>query len=184
MIALKGKSQLVLIDMQEKLSTVMPKEVINKITRRCQLLLTVASDLGIPSIYSEQYPQGLGPTLSEIQPFLTEASQVEKTVFACTDEPIFNRYLIRTRPQVFLMGMEAHICILQTALGLLKAGKEVFIIEDIIVSRNILNKQNALSRLRDAGCIITNAESVVFEWLKSSEDDLFKKIAPLIKNIG
>ena len=82
------------------------------------------------------------------------------------------------------MGMEAHICILQTALGLLKAGKEVFIIEDIIVSRNILNKQNALSRLRDAGCIITNAESVVFEWLKSSEDDLFKKIAPLIKNIG
>ena len=94
MIATKGKSQLVLIDMQEKLSAAMPKEVINKITRRCQLLLTVASDLAIPSIYTEQYPKGLGPTLSEIQPFLNEASQVEKNVFACTDEPIFNRYLI------------------------------------------------------------------------------------------
>ena len=169
MIAAKNKSQLVLVDMQVKLASVMPKEVINKIIKRCELLFTVAQKLEIPSIITEQYPQGLGTTLPSIK--------------ACTDDAIFNRYLIRTKPQVFLIGMETHICILQTALGLLKAGKEVFVIEDAVVSRNILNKQNALGRLKSAGCIITNVESVVFEWLGSSENPIFKEIAPLIKNI-
>ena len=79
--------------------------------------------------------------------------------------------------------MEAHICILQTAMSLLKKGKDVFIIEDLVASRNISNKQNALNRLRECGCIITNTESVVFEWIKSSEHEAFEKIAPLIKSI-
>jgi isochorismate hydrolase len=182
MIALTEKSQLVIIDMQEKLSTAMPKEVINKIIKRCELLITVANELNIPQICTEQYPKGLGHTLSSIMPFLSEAKFIEKNVFACTEEPIFLRYLIKTRPQIFLMGMEAHICVLQTALGLIKSGKDVFVIEDAIVSRNILNKQNALNRLREAGCFITNTESVVFEWLKTSENKVFKKVAPLIKD--
>jgi|TARA_B110000091_G_C13638291_1_gene400086 isochorismate hydrolase len=183
MIALTEKSQLVIIDMQEKLSSAMPKEVISKIIRRCELLITVANELAIPQICTEQYPKGLGHTISKMMPLLSEAKFVEKTVFSCTDEPIFLRYLIKTRPQIFLIGMEAHICVLQTALGLIKSGKEVFIIEDAIVSRNISNKQNALNRLREAGCFITNTESVVFEWLKNSENETFKKVAPLIKDI-
>tara|TARA_B100001996_G_scaffold307684_1_gene249133 strand:+ start:176 stop:730 length:555 start_codon:yes stop_codon:yes gene_type:complete len=183
MIALTEKSQLVIIDMQEKLSEAMPKEVINKIIKRCELLITTANELDIPQICTEQYPKGLGHTLKLMMPFLSEAKFVEKNVFACTEEPIFLRCLIKTRPQIFLMGMEAHICILQTALDLIKSGKDVFIIEDAVVSRNILNKQNALNRLRDAGCIITNTESIIFEWLKTSENETFKKIAPLIKNI-
>ena len=183
MIALKDKSQLVIIDMQEKLSAAMPKEVINKITRRCELLITVANELSIPQICTEQYPNGLGHTLSTMMPFLSEAKFIEKNVFACTEEPIFLRYLIKTRPQIYLMGMEAHICVLQTALRLVNSGKDVFIIEDAVVSRNIQNKQNALNRMRDAGCFITNTESVVFEWLKTSENETFKKVAPLIKGI-
>ena len=183
MIALSEKSQLVIIDIQEKLSTVMPKEVINKIIKRCELLITVSNELGIPQICTEQYPNGLGHTIPQMMPFLSEAKFVEKTVFACTDEPIFLRYLIKTRPQIFLMGMEAHICVLQTALGLIKSGKEVFIVEDAIVSRNISYKQNALNRLREAGCCITNTESVVFEWLKTSENETFKKVALLIRDI-
>ena len=183
MIALKEKSQLVIIDMQEKLSAAMPNEVINKITKRCELLITVANELSIPQICTEQYPSGLGHTLSPMMPFLSEAKFVEKNVFACTEEPIFLRYLIKTRPQIYLMGMEAHICVLQTALNLVNSGKDVFIIEDAVVSRNIQNKQNALNRMRDAGCFITNTESVVFEWLKTSENETFKKVAPLIKGI-
>ena len=182
MIAQQEKSQIIIIDMQEKLSTAMPKEVINKIIKRCELLITVANELNIPQICTEQYPKGLGHTLSSMMPFLSEAKFIEKNVFACTEEPIFLRYLIKTRPQIFLMGMEAHICVLQTALGLIKSGKDVFVIEDAIVSRNILNKQNALNRLREAGCFITNTESVVFEWLKTSENEVFKKVAPLIKD--
>ena len=101
MIGLTEKSQLVIIDMQERLSTAMPKEVMNKIARRCELLVTVANELSIPQICTEQYPKGLGHTLSVMMPFLSEAKFVEKNVFACTEEPIFLRYLIKTRPQIF-----------------------------------------------------------------------------------
>jgi nicotinamidase-related amidase len=183
MIANAEKSQLIVIDVQEKLSAAMPQEVLNKMIKRIELLITASHGLDIPYICTEQYPKGLGKTLPQMQSFLSQAKYVEKTSFDCTADPIFSRYLVRTRPQIFLLGMETHICVLQTALSLIAKGKEVFIIEDAIVSRNILNKQNALSRLRQAGCIVTNAESVIFEWIKSSNHDLFKTLAPLIKDI-
>ncbi len=177
------KSQLVIIDIQEKLAAAMPKEVINKLVKRCELLVTTASEFGVPFICSEQYPKGLGPTLSSMQSFLGDAKFVEKVAFNCVDEPVFERCLVKSRPQIFIMGMEAHICVLQTALSLLDKGKDVFIVEDAIVSRNILNKQNAINRLRQAGCIITTTESVVFEWIKSADNEVFKKVAGLIKDI-
>ena len=183
MIANAEKSQLVIIDMQEKLSAAMPQEVLNKVVKRVELLVTASHGLDIPYICTEQYHKGLGKTLPQMQSFLTQAKYVEKTAFDCTADPIFSRYLVRTRPQIFLMGMETHICVLQTALSLIGKGKEVFVIEDAIISRNILNKQNALGRLRQAGCIVTNTESVIFEWIKSADHDLFKTLAPLIKDI-
>ena len=161
----------------------MPKEVVNKLVKRCELIVTAASELGIPYICTEQYPKGLGKTLPVMLPFLSDAKFVEKMVFDCTAEPVFSRCLVKTRPQIYLMGMEAHICILQTALSLIDKGKDVFVIEDAIISRNILNKQNAISRLRQAGCIITNTESVVFEWVGTADHEAFKKVAPLIKDI-
>ena len=183
MIADYEKSQLVIVDVQEKLASAMPKEVVNKLVKRCELIVTAASELGIPYICTEQYPKGLGKTLPVLLPFLSDAKFVEKMVFDCTAEPVFSRCLVKTRPQIYLMGMEAHICILQTALSLIDKGKDVFVIEDAIISRNILNKQNAISRLRQAGCIITNTESVVFEWVGSADHEAFKKVAPLIKDI-
>ena len=77
--------------------------------------------------------------------------------------------------------MEAHICILQTALDLVAAGKQVFVVEDAVISRNPANKANALARMRDAGCVITNTESVVFEWLGAAEGDVFKTVSKLIR---
>ena len=114
MIALKNKSQLVLVDMQEKLASVMPKEVINKITKRCELLFTVAQRLEIPYNHYRTISSGIRTNFADLlKLLLSEASYIEKKAFACTDDAIFNRYLIRTKPQVFLIGMEAHICILQ-----------------------------------------------------------------------
>ena len=77
--------------------------------------------------------------------------------------------------------MEAHICVLQTALDLQAQGKTVFVVEDAVVSRNPQNKANALNRLRQAGVVITNTESVVFEWLGKAEGDAFKKISQLVR---
>ena len=159
MIALTEKSQLVIIDMQEKLSSAMPKEVINKIIKRCELLITVANELNISQICTEQYPKGLGPTLNSMKPFLSEAKFVEKNVFACTDEPIFLRYLIKTRPQIFLMGMEAHICVLQTALGLIKSGKEVFINGKAFVSEVSVDEQRHYAQ--DGGATAEDIAKIV-----------------------
>ncbi|MDC1011122.1 isochorismatase family protein [Methylophilaceae bacterium] len=183
MIASAEKSQLVIIDVQEKLSAAMPTEVLNKLVKRIELLVAASNGLDIPYICTEQYPKGLGKTLPKMQSFLSQAKYVEKKSFDCCAEPIFNRYLVRTRPQIFLMGMEAHICVLQTALTLMDKDKDVFVVEDAVVSRNILNKQNALNRLRQAGCVVTNTESIIFEWLKTSDHEIFKSLAPLIKEI-
>ena len=83
--------------------------------------------------------------------------------------------------RVILAGMEAHICILQTAFDLLAQGKTVFVVEDAVISRNPENKLNALNRMRQAGVIITNTESLVFEWLAVAQGDAFKTISQLIR---
>ena len=77
--------------------------------------------------------------------------------------------------------MEAHICVLQTAFGLLQANKQVFLVEDAVISRESTNKANAIARLRDAGCMITNTESVVFEWLGDANHEAFKAVSKLIR---
>ena len=81
MIAQQEKSQLIIIDMQEKLASVMPNEIINKMIRRFEIVQRVSLELGIPQVFTEQYPKGLGHTLDKMQPLLNEARYVEKTVF-------------------------------------------------------------------------------------------------------
>ena len=173
-------SQLALIDVQEKLCGAMEPAALETMVKHCGILLQAARLLEIPTIHTEQYPKGLGRTLSELAEWLPQPA-VEKTCFACSDEPAFRARLHRDRPQVVLAGMEAHICVLQTALQLQEMGRQVFVVEDAILSRNAANKANALSRLRHAGVIVSNTESVVFEWLKVAQGDAFKQISKLIR---
>jgi len=137
--------------------------------------------LEIPTIFTEQYPKGLGPTVPELALYMAGKKPVEKTAFSCCGEPAFNRQLLGDHQQVILAGMEAHICLLQTALDLLAQGKTVFVLEDAVISRNPENKRNALNRMREAGVIISNTEALVFEWLGLAEGDAFKKISQLIR---
>lgn len=174
-------SQLVLVDIQTRLQGVMAPEAMNALIKNCTILATAANLLEVPVLLTEQYPQGLGNTLPELTSLLPHVKPVEKLSFACTAEPKFSRQLTVDRPQIILAGLEAHICILQTALGLLDSGKQVFIAEDAIISRNLANKANALARLREAGCIISNTESIVFEWLGKAEGDAFKAISKLVR---
>jgi nicotinamidase-related amidase len=122
--------------------------------------------------------------LPEIKQHLVNNKPVTKTVFSACGEPKFNQQLHRDKSQVILAGMEAHICVLQTALDLIQADKTVFVVEDAIISRShstSVNKANAIARMRDAGCIITNTESVVFEWLGDAKHEAAKAIFNLIK---
>lgn len=182
-------SQLVIIDMQVKLATAMPVEAMQQVTKNCSMLAQAATLLNIPTVLTEQYPQGLGETLAEIKAYLPKTKAIAKMAFSACDEPKFNQQLQRENSHIILVGMEAHICVLQTALDLIevttsgdnKLAKTVFLVEDAIISRTPQNKANAIARLQQAGCIITNTESVVFEWLGTANHEAFKQISALIK---
>lgn len=173
-------SQLAIVDVQAKLAPAMPEQEMQAVIKNCGILLQAANLLNVAHIVTEQYPKGLGHTVPELASFIQQPP-IEKIVFSCAAEPKFNRYLTRDHSQVVLAGMEAHICILQTALDLLSMGKQVFVVEDAIISRNAANKVNAIARMRSAGCIITNTESLVFEWLGVASGDAFKAISKLIR---
>ena len=180
-LALRDYSQLIIIDMQQRLCDAMATDAIHTVIKNTGILLQSALLLEIPVIYTEQYPQGLGVTVPDLQSWLAADMRIEKTTFSCCEEPRFNRHLTSDRPQIILAGMEAHICILQTALQLQQMGRQVFVAEDAVTSRNVEHKTNALSRLRQSGIIVTNTESILFEWLAVAEGELFKKISTLIR---
>lgn len=174
-------SQLVIIDMQVKLANVMPAEALQSVVKNCSVLVQAANLLAVPTVLTEQYPQGLGETLPEIKLHLPNNKPIAKMAFSACGEPKFNQQLQRENSHIILAGMEAHICVLQTALALLQANKQVFVVEDSIISRNPANKVNAIARMRDAGCVITNTESVVFEFLSNANHAAFKAISKLIR---
>ena len=175
-------SQLLVIDIQERLATAMPDEVLEKVVANTQVLLTAANDLDIPIIHSEQYPKGLGNTVTAIAEHFPEGSSVTKTTFSCSDAEGFNDLVAtQKRQQIIITGMESHVCVLQTTLQLQQKGYTVFIVEDAICSREKFNHKNALKRLRQSGVVVTNVESVLFEWLRDASHPQFKKLSTLIK---
>ena len=174
-------SQLVIVDMQVKLATAMPADAMQQVTKNCSILAQAAALLNIPALLTEQYPQGLGATLPAIKQHCQNVKVIEKTAFSACGEPKFNQQLQRENSHIILVGMEAHICLLQTALDLIVAGKTVFVVEDAIISRTPANKTNAINRLQQTGCVITNTESVVFEWLGNANHQAFKQISALIR---
>ena len=180
-LADKTLSQFVVIDVQERLCATMNQEALRAVVKNCGILLQAVKLLGIPTLFTEQYPKGLGATLPELALWLPPEGRVEKINFSCCEESEFCALLDDTLPQVMLAGMEAHICILQTALQLQEMGRQPFVVEDAVISRNPENRRNALHRLRQAGIVVTNTESLLFEWLKVAEGEAFRQISKLIR---
>lgn len=181
LISQASSSQLIIVDVQERLATAMAPEPMQAVIRRCQMLLQAAGLLGVPALYTEQYPRGLGTTCAPLLPMLEPHQRIEKMTFSCCDEPGFMQKLDNDRPQVMLAGMEAHICVLQTALALQARGWQVFVIADAVIARALANRRNALARLRQAGVIVSNTESLLFEWLGKAGGDSFRQISKLIR---
>ncbi|MFV1993472.1 MAG: hydrolase [Acidiferrobacterales bacterium] len=179
----KNHSVLVIVDVQTKLAAAMPEDEINNVLRTSNILLQAAIALEIPVLATEQYPQGLGSTLPEIKSQLPgDLIAVSKTCFSCSDSETFLESLSETgRKQVVLVGMEAHICVLQTAMGLLGRGYQVFIPGDGVCSRSVNHKRNALNRMINNGIQISNVESVLYEWLRDAKNEHFKKLSALIR---
>lgn len=180
MLIERGASLLLVVDVQEKLAPAIvdgPTATANNVR-----LLSAAAQLGIPSFVSEQYVRGLGPSLPEIRQAAGQARFFEKTHFSCAAEPGVTGLLqVGGRHQLLIGGMEAHVCVLQTALGMRAAGFEVFVVADAVSSRTVANREAALERLRQCGAHIVTTEMVLFEWLHQAGTAEFRQLLPLIK---
>ena len=178
----REQSLLLVVDVQEKLFPAMDSELRDSVAKNLKVLGTAARRLSLPLLLSEQYPKGLGHTLPELQEALGHLSPVEKVSFSCCDVPSFAEQLkAARRSQVVLAGIEAHVCVLMTGLGLLSLGYQVHVVADATCSRSRQNWQLGLDQLRQAGAVITSTESVVFQLLRRADTDEFRAIQALIK---
>lgn len=176
----KEEALLVLIDIQDKLAAAMKKQ--EDVVANCLHLVELAKLQGIPVLVTEQYPKGLGPTLEAIRQALPVYEPLEKTAFDCCREIGFIEKVAATgRKKIILTGMEAHICVLQTGLGLLQAGFSVQVVQDAVCSRTKDNFKIGIEWLRQAGAVITGTETVLFQLLEKAGGEPFKIISKRIK---
>ena len=173
---------LLIIDIQERLAAVMRDTVKARVTANCVHLIELAKMQNIPVVVTEQYPKGLGTTVPEIQRALPSYQPVEKVAFNCCGEPAFLEEIKRyNKKKIIVTGMETHICVLQTTVGLLKEGLVPHVVSDGVCSRTKENWRTGLAFLRDAGALITGTETVLFQLLGAAGTEEFKAISKRIK---
>ena len=148
------------------------------------MLLEGCRALGLPIIVTQQYTRGLGPTIPELLEALPQDARepVEKITFSCCEEPRFMERLEASgRQTVLLCGIEAHVCVAQTAVDLREAGYRPVVVADCVSSRRPLDRDTALERMRQEGVLVTTAESLLFELTRRAGTDLFRTISRLVK---
>jgi nicotinamidase-related amidase len=171
---------LVVVDVQGKLAQLMTEKEI--LFKNIQVLIQAARTLEIPILWCQQAPDALGLTVPEIAELLTGLEPINKSIFSCCGEQRFNAELSSLgREQVLLCGIEAHVCIYQTAMDLMEGGLGVTVIADAVSSRTERNRQTALARLAADGAHISSTEMVLFELLKTAQHPQFRQIACLLK---
>jgi nicotinamidase-related amidase len=169
-----------LVDMQERLLPSISGET--AVAANAARLVDAATRLGVPVLASEQYTKGLGITVDALGHRLPAAARIEKMTFDATREPaIRDRLCGGDRAQVILAGTEAHVCVLQTALGCRSLGLAVFVAADAVGSRDPAERDLALDRLRQAGVSVLSTEMAIFEWLERAGTDAFRDLLPIIK---
>lgn len=171
---------LVIVDIQEKLAAVMTER--EKVIANCLHLIEASKLLDIPVIITEQYPKGLGPTVHEIKEAIASYAPLEKITFDCCREPTFTSQIKATgRKKIILAGMETHICVLQTCIGLLKEQYDLHVVNDAVCSRTKENYGTGIEMMRDAGAVITCTETVLFQLLEKAGTEEFRIISKRIK---
>ncbi len=177
-----GRSLLLIIDAQEKFLPV--TSGMGPAAKRMAILCKAAGRLGIPVIFSEQYPKALGSTLPEISSSLPPGSAVfSKLSFSAFDLPEWAEAVRASRRNQFVIcGVETHVCVLQTALDLMQnLDGQVYIVEDAVASRKTVDMETALRRLETHGAQRVTSEMVIFEWLRKAGTLDFKEIQGWMK---
>jgi nicotinamidase-related amidase len=168
-------SMLLVVDLQARLVPAIHEGA--GVVDRIVWLVRLAQALDVPVAATEQYPQGLGPTVPALAAHLPRGSIGEKVHFSCAAAGCLAALPGAERPQVVIAGIEAHVCVLQTALGLAAAGREVFVVADGVGSREPANRALALERMARRGVGIVSREMVGFEWLERAGTERFRTIS-------
>jgi nicotinamidase-related amidase len=173
---------LVVVDIQQKLlPPIFNKEALVK---NSQLLIRLAKILDLPVMATTQYSKGLGPTVPEIASLLDDVTPTDKLEFSCFGSDAFRSHLKALpgdRNTVLLCGMEAHICVMQTALGALNDGYLVHVATDAVGSRAESNWKVGLDRMKAAGAVMSSTEMMMYELLRCSGTPAFKELLPYLK---
>lgn len=171
---------LLLIDMQDRLYRAMHgKEELLENVRRLIMGIRV---LGIPIVMSEQYPEGIGRTIPEVAQLLPDVPGIRKLSFSCCANSECGAAIAAAgRRQVLIAGIEAHVCVYQTAMDLREGGYEVQVAADAVSSRSPRNRDIGIEKMRDAGIAVTSVEIALFELLKTAEAEKFREISKILK---
>lgn len=173
-------SLLLIVDVQERLLPAMAEA--RQVAQRCEILMRGALRLGVPLLVSEQYPKGIGPTIPDLRGLAPPGAVLEKLHFSCGEDPmIAERIAVSGRRQLVLAGIEAHVCVLQSALVFRQRGYQVFVVADACSSRDAANADLAFQRMRAGGVEVVASEMVLFEWLHRAGTPEFKDLIALIK---
>lgn len=184
------RSLVLVIDLQGKLMELIerPELVVGATVR----LIKLAGLFEVPVILTEQYPRGLGSTHAEVRAaydsLTTPKRRLEKTSFGCCGDPSFESALTALRPelepsrrQIVIAGIEAHVCVMQTVLELLRQKSQVHLCWDCISGRGEENRRHALDRMAQAGAVVSNHESAAFEWARDKNHACFRTLSTLLK---
>lgn len=176
----KEKTSALVIDFQERLFPAIYEN--EMLVKNVPILLEGLKALEIPVFVTEQYVKGLGPTVAPIAASIEGIERFEKSSFSCCDEPRVMMELAATGSDfVIVAGIESHVCVLQTVIDLKQNGYYPVVVTDCISSRKAADKIMALERMRSEGAILTTYEAILFELLRFSGTETFKKISKLVK---
>ena len=176
----KEETVLVLIDIQGKLAEIVYES--EKVVSNIAKVAEGVQILGLPVLWLEQYPKGLGPTVEKIAQTLPNQKPIEKITFSAYDTPEFVERLLATkRKKVLLAGIETHICVYQTAAHLIENGYEVEVLADCVSSRTAESHDIGLQKMKQLGIKVTTVEMALFEMLQVAKGDQFKAISKLVK---
>lgn len=176
----RDDTALVAIDFQAKLMPAMSNR--EKLEEQTIRLIKGMKVLGIPAIVTQQYTKGIGETEAAIAEALGDFQHVEKTSFSCmANEEFVSRLNSLNKKNIVVCGIEAHICVQQTVLQLMEQGYNVYLVADCISSRSEEDKLWAISRMGEAGAVVTTYESVLYEIMRDSKADGFKAVSAIVK---
>ncbi|MCS3918895.1 isochorismatase family protein [Fervidibacter sacchari] len=179
-----NEAVLVVVDVQERFMPVLFEP--QRLVSACQLLIGGAKILGLPILVTEQLPEKLGPTVTELREVLgSDYRPIVKAEFSAFANESFRRAFAATgRTQLILCGIEAHVCIRQTTLDALDLGYDVFLVEDAISSRYEFLYRSGVQSCVEAGARRTNAEAVLFELMTTAEHPQFREVQNLVKSLA